>query len=94
MRQLILNEGQYENLFKEEKQVLSEIFGDKIKIEHVGSTAVKGALTRGVVDIIVGVSAIDEIVKYVNQLNDFGYVLGDKKHVANRKFFDKMKHKF
>jgi len=40
-------------LFKKEKKILKSIFGLALKIEHIGSTAVRGLMAKPTIDILL-----------------------------------------
>lgn len=56
------NYTKWEKMFKKEKQKLEEIFGKiAIKIEHIGSTSIKGIKAKPIVDIAVGINDFNDI---------------------------------
>jgi len=68
---------QWQNEFLKEKDYLHSLFGDKIRIEHVGSTSVKGLLAKPIIDIILGLTSdinLEQIktILSTNQYNDRG----------------------
>ncbi len=73
--------------FKEEKIRLQE-FLPKAKIEHIGSTSIKGLGGKGVIDILLGVNKKD-LKKAKNILVKNHYIY--KNSLENRYFFIKEK---
>lgn len=52
------------NNFKQEKEILSKIFGDiAIKIEHIGSTSIEGLSAKPIIDIAVAVNKLKDFEK-------------------------------
>lgn len=78
----------YRKQFYREKLKLTKIL-PKSKIEHVGSSSIKGLGGKGIIDIVISVPKY-EIQKATNKLHKEGYDLclsgGDK----DRKFFQKI----
>ncbi len=88
MKKLVKNEGQFDSFAQKELSIIREIMPDA-HIEHIGSTAIPGAETSGVIDIMVGLDKALEIVKYFNGLDAAGYSTKDDAHLAGRKFLVK-----
>lgn len=66
------NYANWEKMFNSEKQKLEEIFGKlAIKIEHIGSTAVKGIKAKPIIDIAVGINDFNDIENLKDKLNSF-----------------------
>ena len=65
------NYEKWKKMFEEEKNNLNKIFDDNFfKIEHVGSTAVKGLLAKPIVDIAIGLDSFENIKIYENKLKE------------------------
>jgi len=78
----------YPRLYKREKEKLLKILPKDAKIEHVGSTAVKGLGGKGIIDIIISVN--NKILnKTIRILQKSGYIFKSKSGSKNRKFFEK-----
>ena len=59
------NYDKWKELFDSEKKYLENVFTeDNFTIEHVGSTAIKGLLSKPIVDIAIGVNNLNDITKY------------------------------
>ena len=56
-------------MFEKEKKALNKIFNkDSFTIEHVGSTAVNGLMSKPIVDIAIGVNDLKDLKKYKDKL--------------------------
>ena len=65
------NFEKWKKMFEEEKNNLNKIFdNNSLKIEHVGSTAVKGLLAKPIVDIAIGLDSFEDIKIYENKLKE------------------------
>lgn len=65
------NYEKWKKMFEEEKNNLNKIFdNNSLKIEHVGSTAVKGLLAKPIVDIAIGLDSFEDIKIYENKLKE------------------------
>lgn len=65
------NYEKWKKMFEKEKNNLNKIFDDNsFKIEHVGSTAVKGLLAKPIVDIAIGLDSFEDIKIYENKLKE------------------------
>jgi len=59
------------------KQVLKE---DIIDIQHIGSTSIKSICAKPIIDIVVGVSSFDKIMKYNDILSENGIIYRGEDH--------------
>jgi GrpB-like predicted nucleotidyltransferase (UPF0157 family) len=76
--------------FQEEKRILKGILRDKaIAIEHIGSTSIEGLGAKPIVDIMVGVSHLNEVDEFIEPLKKVGYEYVFHKEFPNRRFFRK-----
>jgi len=76
----------YRVFFALEKKKISKALGSKVKIEHVGSTAIPGLGGKGILDIVVGVSK-SKIVEIKKKLEKAGYEFREKASYPERLFF-------
>jgi GrpB-like predicted nucleotidyltransferase (UPF0157 family) len=61
-------------LFDAEAVRLAGVLGETaVRIEHIGSTAVRGLAAKPVIDIQISVSALDPATPYAAQLEGLGY---------------------
>ncbi|MCP9460099.1 MAG: GrpB family protein, partial [Candidatus Nanosyncoccus sp. P13S_S20_bin.18.1] len=65
--------------FKSEKQRLLSFLPDTIIIEHVGSSAV-GIGGKNIIDILIGISDQDEMLRIRDILKENGYFEGHDSH--------------
>lgn len=76
--------------FERERAVLETIFtGLGVAIEHVGSTAVPGLAAKPVIDMMLGVSRLDDVDARVPALEAAGYEYAPEYEVAlpERRYF-------
>lgn len=58
----------YTKIFNEEKLNLEKILdGFYVKIEHVGSTAIKGIKSKPIIDILITCNNLDEFIEFVKK---------------------------
>ncbi|WP_349409325.1 GrpB family protein [Pseudalkalibacillus sp. SCS-8] len=62
---LASHEQDWKRLFEEEKHLLESIIGDHIiDIQHIGSTAINGIQAKPIIDILVGVSDMEDVESF------------------------------
>lgn len=76
---------EYAGFFIQEKEKLRKIL-ETAKIEHVGSTSIKGLGGKGIVDILVGVSRFPEAKKRLEQEK---YKFSENGSTQQRLFFSR-----
>ena len=65
----------WSKLFDKERELLSSQLKDLIvEIEHVGSTSIEGLFAKPIIDIPIGVSSLDVIIKLKEKVKELGYV--------------------
>jgi len=85
---LAVHHPSWAKLFAKEKKFLENNLGKQIiKIEHVGSTAVRGLAAKPIIDIAIGVKKIGQTGKLIKSLEALGYRHG--KSQRHDLFFDK-----
>ena len=57
---------------QETVETLRRVMKKAIDIRHVGSTAVVGMFSKPLIDIAVGVSNLDDVLEYVDELKELG----------------------
>lgn len=77
---LVPHQHGWAELFEEEKRRLTEVLGESHRaIEHVGSTAVPGLLSKPVIDIAILVRSFEDIESWPGLLHHHGYTyFGDR----------------
>ena len=75
--------------FDDQRTLLKEVFGDDVRVEHIGSTAVPGLGAKPILDIMIGVSALAEAEARVGQLAWLGYEYApeSEREVPQRRYF-------
>jgi len=65
----------WSKLFDKERELLSSQLKNLIvEIEHVGSTSIEGLFAKPIIDIAIGVSSLDVIIKLKEKVKEVGYV--------------------
>ncbi|MGP4041866.1 GrpB family protein [Gracilibacillus sp. D59] len=76
--------------FATERDKIVEILGDKVvRIEHIGSTSIKGLAAKPIIDILLGVQHLDEVSDFVYPLKEIDYEYVPKPEFKDRRFFRK-----
>lgn len=88
--ELIYADERFAQEFVEVRQQIETILGTELlQVEHIGSSAVPGLLTKPILDVLVVVEEID----YVDTTNDvweaFGYEVKGEAGIAYRRYFRK-----
>src|SRR5829696_2510486 len=77
-------------LFRLERDRLAGIFGERATgIEHIGSTAVPGLAAKGIVDILLGLRALELRPENLDAMTQLGYVYRGELGIPGRHFFQK-----
>lgn len=80
----------WHQLFKEESQRISDIFGDElIDIYHIGSTSVIGLKAKPIIDIMPVVKHIEKVDSCNEQMTEIGYEPLGENGIKGRRFFRK-----
>lgn len=82
-------DSKFKNIYLKEKVKLQKILPDRIKIEHIGSTAVPGLGGKGIIDIAILIPKKDW-KKYVNLLEKKGFDYKPRPGDEKRKFMQKI----
>lgn len=79
-------------IFEEEKVEICNILQDEIMlIDHIGSTAIPNLSAKPIIDILVGVKAINKINAYNSQMKRLGYQAKGEFGIKGRRYFLKKK---
>ncbi|MCF6139171.1 GrpB family protein [Pseudalkalibacillus berkeleyi] len=72
---LASHDSSWRSLFDEEKTLLNSLIGDQAEdIQHMGSTAINGIQAKPIIDILVGVTAMEDIKAFDEEkLREQGY---------------------
>lgn len=80
----------WRKLFDEEKRIFLDIIGDCIlDIEHIGSTAIEGALAKPIIDILVSLRKFEDGFACVKPLESIGYEFRGELGQPGRHYFVK-----
>lgn len=76
--------------FEAEKKRLLNVFGKRIlAIEHIGSTAIPGMLSKPIIDMNVAVKSLNDIDDFIRELPKLGYEYIPERRYSDRQFFPK-----
>lgn len=75
--------------FADEEKILRKVFGLKLPIEHVGSTAIPGLLAKPLIDIQVGLPQLHEATQFIAHLEQLGYTYMPERDKADEVFLPK-----
>jgi len=79
---------QWPPLYEQEKQRLQAALGSVLlAIEHIGSTAVPGLEAKPIIDMLAGVSHLEDLSEYVPALQRLGYEDARINPVFQRRLF-------
>ena len=79
--------------FRIESQLLHVALADlKPAIEHIGSTSIAGLAAKPVIDMLVGVTSLDEFEPHADQLATYGYeyIPEYERALPDRRFFKRV----
>ena len=69
-------------------QKLKDIFGDDaIAIAHIGSTSINGIAAKPIIDIVVGVKALEVVAEYYQRLETAGFIHVEENDDESQRFF-------
>ncbi|MBY0501090.1 MAG: GrpB family protein [Alphaproteobacteria bacterium] len=81
---------EWESLFKEEAEILSETLGETlVTLHHIGSTAIPGIVAKPILDILPVVKDIQAIDHLTDALQTLGYEGRGEFGMPGRRFFMK-----
>lgn len=72
------NLAQNRQQFARISRQLNQLLGDKVTIEHVGSTAVPGLIGKNIIDVLIGVKSASQTRRVADQLIKAGWFAGRK----------------
>lgn len=82
---------EWSKMFAKEKQVLSAILPNPVRIEHIGSTSIEGLGAKPVIDIMIGLndfSTVDTLIPHIKSVA-YNYVSEFESQMPYRRFFTK-----
>jgi GrpB-like predicted nucleotidyltransferase (UPF0157 family) len=87
---LVRHSSGWRRSFETEKRKIRKIFGeDSIDVQHIGSTAIPGILSKPIIDIVLVVPSLKRAKCYVKDLSECGYELTKDDSRKERLFFTK-----
>lgn len=92
MRKIIVvpYDDRWPDMFEAESLLIKTLLGGIAKdVHHIGSTSVPGLSAKPVIDILLGVSDINELDKYHSAMAHAGYVARGENGIAGRRYFIK-----
>lgn len=80
----------WKELFKREADLLRSALGEKaLRIEHIGSTAIPGMVSKPILDIMVAVVSLKEATKLIPVVEALGYEYKPHDTIPERVYFAK-----
>ena len=80
----------WKRLFNEEKRIFLDIIGDFIlDIEHIGSTAIEGAVAKPIIDILISLKRFEDSFACVKPLESIEYEFRGEYDHPGRHYFVK-----
>ncbi|WP_096200735.1 GrpB family protein [Bacillus sp. FJAT-45350] len=77
-------------MFQEERKQIERALGNEIEdIHHIGSTAIPNIYAKPVIDLLVEVKKIENVDKYIDDMEKLGYEALGEFGILNRRFFTK-----
>ncbi|MFC1623578.1 GrpB family protein [Patescibacteria group bacterium] len=90
MQNLKTYNSKWKELFEKEKELLKNIFEDEaVDIQHIGSTAIPGILSKPIIDIAILVKSFETAESFFDKLERLGYKYSEKRSSSERYFFTK-----
>ncbi len=87
---LVAYNPEWEKIFLTEKETIAQALGnDCLEIEHIGSTAIPGILSKPIVDIAVRIPSLKASEKYLAPLQAIGYTYFPERSSVERMFLAK-----
>jgi len=81
---------QWEELFKQEKELISSAIADfLIDIQHIGSTAIPNIVAKPIIDIAVAIDSLDNIEKIIPSLENISFIYRGEQGIPDRHLFVK-----
>ena len=87
---LVRHNPKWRQNFEREQKKIRKVFGrDALEIQHVGSTAIPGILTKPIIDIALIVPSLRKAKRYVKKLKEIDYEIKKNDTRKERLFFTK-----
>jgi GrpB-like predicted nucleotidyltransferase (UPF0157 family) len=80
----------WEDEYRRETNKIRKVLGDEIvEAYHIGSTPIPGITAKPIIDILIGVSKIEDIDRYNDSMAGIGYEARGEYGLPGRRFFVK-----
>lgn len=87
---IVRHRSEWAILYNAELEKLNNYIGDiAVDIQHVGSTAVPGLISKPIIDIAIAVDSRKNISMVVKRLLDIGYIDGDDQETSGGYLLEK-----
>ncbi len=81
----------WKTLFEEESALIFSVAEDFIvDVEHIGSTAIPGIVSKPIIDILAAINSLSNIVKIIVPLKTLGYIYRGEQGIPDRHLFVKV----
>lgn len=87
MKLIVQNYEDNFSLFCKVKNNLLSDLGDKVVVEHIGSTAVPNMSGKNIIDILIGVGDLSDIESVALKLDKMGFYRGKNNNTSEYIFF-------
>lgn len=78
----------WQTAFEVERKRITEACQDSaMAVEHIGSTAVPGLCAKPILDIMIGISSHEDVVRFVPPLEELGYFYKGENGIPGRHYF-------
>lgn len=86
--ELVYADEKFNQVFSEVSNAITDVFGSElVRIEHIGSSAVAGLLTKPILDVLVVVEDIDYVDTTNEMWESLGYEVKGEAGIAYRRYF-------
>jgi GrpB-like predicted nucleotidyltransferase (UPF0157 family) len=67
-------DSEWQKRFSKEALTIRNIFGEDIRIEHIGSTAVEGMEAKPCIDVLVILKDLEIVKEHISDMENVGYI--------------------
>ncbi len=81
---------EWKTLFEEESNKLLTVASDYLEdVQHIGSTAIPGIVSKPIIDILAAINSLSNISKIIKPLEQLDYIHRGEQGIPNRHLFVK-----